>query len=268
MKPRGVSLFQASWATLRREWLSHRLNRFLYWHLGLLAAAGILALLVAPENSERGVAWFLLHGVLYVVSLSSVLLGLSSAQAEMDELPFLATQPMGLGSWLAGKAVGLVGVVLPSGLLLVVPWLVLHGWSGVLVTFALASAAVCVALTLLGLAVGLWVRESVRALLTAVGVWFVLLFGTDLLLLVAAGSPWIREHPGWWVAPLMLNPLDALRVLTMLAVEGAALSTLRASPLVQWWAGHPVAWLASCVGLWCVFLYLLAWAATRRIRRS
>ena len=46
----------------------------------------------------------------------------------------------------------------------------------------MAAAGVCVALALLGLAVGFWVRDHVRGLLLALGLWFGLLFGMDLVL--------------------------------------------------------------------------------------
>src|SRR5512138_1176452 len=105
--------WRAMRATIGREWLSHRVNRFLHWHLGLLAIAGVAAVLVAPEGEANGVAWFLLYAVLYVISLSAVLLGLSSAQAENDETPFLLTQPTGVAPWVAGKAAGLALIVAP-----------------------------------------------------------------------------------------------------------------------------------------------------------
>ena len=42
---------------------------------------------------------------------------------------------------------------------------------------------------LAGLALGFWIRVSVRGLIAAVAAWFILLFGTDLLLLaIAVGS--------------------------------------------------------------------------------
>ena len=46
-----------------------------------------------------------------------------------------------------------------------------------------------------GLAVGFWVLRSVRGLLTAMAVWFAMLFRTDLLLLAVSGAPWIWRGP-------------------------------------------------------------------------
>ncbi|HRP05657.1 MAG TPA: hypothetical protein PLV87_12160, partial [Opitutaceae bacterium] len=76
-------------AALRREWVSHRLNRFLHAHLLLILAAGLLPLLTPDGGLARGAAWWVLHAVLYAVSLSALLLGLSSAHAESEEFVWL-----------------------------------------------------------------------------------------------------------------------------------------------------------------------------------
>jgi len=264
---RTLAFSRAVPATLRREWLSHRINRFFYWHLALLVAAGTLAVFVAPAQAESGVAWFILNAVLYAVSLSSLLFGLSSSQAESEELPFLATQPTGLGPWVIGKALGLASMVAPASLLLVVPGWITNGWSPLLGQLASASAGICIVLALLGLAIGLWIREPVRALIVAIGVWFALLFATDLLLLLAAGSPWIRDHAALWVVPLMANPLDALRIMVMLTLERAAFSSLGSTPLVQWWIANAGTWLAACLLLWSLAAVAAAIAGATRIRK-
>lgn len=236
--------------TIGREWLSHRVNRFLYWHLALLALAGVAAVMLAPEDSERGVAWFLLNAVLYAVSLSSLLLGLSSAQAEADEMAFVATQPMGLTPWVMGKALGLVALVAPATFLLIVPAVAIDGFSSFLLGLAAASAIACVVLTLAGLAVGLWVRDPVRGLIGAIALWFLLLFVTDILLLLTAGSPWVHAHPSAWVVPLMLNPLDAFRVAVLFKIEQAAFSGMVTGSLTEWWIAHAGWWLGLNGAAW------------------
>ena len=65
---------------------------------------------------------------------------------------------------------------------------------------------------LAGLAIGFWMRDSVRGLIASVAAWMVFLFGTDLLLLALAGAPLLQQNPDLWIAPLMANPLDAFRV--------------------------------------------------------
>jgi len=264
----GAGFGRTMLATIGRECLSHRVNRFLHWHLGLLALAGIAAVLISPEDEARGVAWFILYAVLYVISLSAVLLGFSSAQAETDETPFLLTQPAGLGPWIAGKAVGLAIVVAPPAVLLIVPWWITGGWSAALGTLAVATAGLCVVLAIAGLAVGLWIRDPVRGLIGAVALWFFGLFATDLLLLLAAGSTWMHEHPAVWVAPLMANPFDALRVTVLLIVERSAFNTMGAGELVAWWTAHTGWWLTICLTSWTTIVWAAALAGAARWRRG
>ena len=81
-------------------------------------------------------------------------------------------------------------------------------------------------------------RDHVRGLLIALGAWFVLLFGVDLALLALSGAPWVQDAPGLWVALLMANPLDALRITVIFDVERAAFAGLDGGGLVAWWLAH------------------------------
>lgn len=262
------SSLRAVAATIGREWLSHRVNRFLHWHLGLLVLAGTAAVFAAPAGEARGVAWFLLYAVLYVVSLSAVLLGLSSAQAERDEAPFLLTQPTGIAPWVAGKAAGLALIVAPASALLILPSLLSEGWSAALGTLAAATAGLSVVLTTAGLALGLWIHDPVRGLIAAIALWFAWLFATDLLLILVAGAPWVQAHPSLWVAPLMANPFDALRISVLLTLERAAFNALGSGALVVWWTAHAGVWLAVCLFAWTAIAWFAALAGARHQRRG
>lgn len=249
-------------ASFSREWTSHRLNRFLHAHLGLTLAAG--SLVVLTPNGVGGAVWWVLHAVLYAVSLSALLLGLSSAQAEADEFPLLLTQPAGPGAWVAGKAIALVQIVVLSSFLLVLPAFVVGDGSRGLVSVALGAAGLSAVCAVLGLALGFWIRDAVRGLVAAVGIWFALLFGTDLLLLGLGGVPFLQAHPSAWVAPLMLNPLDAFRVTVLFGVEHAAFSGLSSGQLAGWWIQHAGAWLGALLAGWMAFASFLAWFGARR----
>ena len=96
-------------ATFHREIAEHRLNRFLHVHLGLSAVVGLLPLFT-PDAAARSAPSWGLQGVLYCLSLSSLLLGLSAAQGDADEFPLLFTQPVGRGSWMAGKSAALAAM--------------------------------------------------------------------------------------------------------------------------------------------------------------
>jgi Cu-processing system permease protein len=250
-------------AACQRELAANRVNRFLHVHLALAASAGLLPLFT-PEDVGIAAPVWVLHAVLYCLSLSALLLGLSSAHAEADEFPLLFTQPAPRWAWLLGKGAGLALVLLPAALLLVLPAALAGGVTLALAGLGAAATGVTLALAAVGLAVGFWVRDAVRGLLTALGVWFVLLFGTDLLLLAVSGAPWVQRQSDLWVALLMGNPLDALRITVIFDVEHAAFAGLDGSGLVRWWLAHGWVWLALVVALWTAAGFSAGLAGARR----
>ncbi|PTY08184.1 hypothetical protein DB347_00935 [Opitutaceae bacterium EW11] len=251
-------------ATLQREWLSQRLNRFFYWHVGLLVICGLSTLIAPPEAAARGAAWWILQVVLFAISMSSLLLGLSSSHAELDEMSLLQTHPVSNRSWTTGKALGLLLITFPTALLLVLPAALSQGPAWLLVGVAAAAGGVSGVFSLLGLALGAWIRDPVRGLISAVALWLGLLVGTDLLLLLTAGSEFVQSHPRVWVLPLMLNPLDAFRITVLFTVEHAAFTGLQAGGLTEWWLHHGGVWLTSCLAAWAILAWLIATAGTAR----
>jgi hypothetical protein len=246
MTPLARSAFSAAF---RRELAANRLSRFLYAHLSFALVAALLPLFT-PDDAVAAAPWWALQAVLYCLSLSSMLLGLNSAHGESDEFPMIFAQPAPRWAWLAGKAAGLVSVLVPSALLLVVPAAFAGGVTSALAAIALAAAGLTIALASFGLAIGFWVRDHVRGLIAALGLWFLLLAGTDLLLLSVSGLEWIHRYPAVWIAPLMLNPLDALRVTVLFSIDNAAPAGLDSSSLAAWWIGHGGAWLVGLLIFW------------------
>jgi len=250
-------------AAFQRELAANRVNRFLHVHLALAAAAGVLPLFT-PDDAAAAAPLWLLHGVIYCLSLSALLLGLSSAHAEADEFPLLFAQPAPRWAWLLGKASGLALVLALAAVPLAGPTAIAGGASWALAGLAAAAFAVTLALAAVGLAIGFWVRDGVRGLLSGLGAWFVLLFGTDLLLLAVSGAPWIQERTGLWVGLLMANPLDALRITVIFDVEHAAFAGLDAGVVVRWWIAHGWTWLALVAGAWTVSGFSAGLAGARR----
>ena len=250
-------------AAFQRELAANRVNRFLQTHFALAAAAGLLPAFTPDEIASAAPLW-VLHGVIYCLSLSALLLGLSSAHAEADEFPLLFAQPVSRAAWLVGKGAGLSLVLAGAALLLVLPSALLGGVDRALVAIAVAAAGVTMALAAVGLGIGFWVRDPVRGLLTGLAAWFVLLFGTDLLLLAVSGAPWIHDRASLWVALLMSNPLDALRVTVIFDVEQAAFTGLEAGGLVRWWLAHSWLWLALLVSLWTLGGFAASLTGARR----
>ena len=64
--------------------------------------------------------------------------------------------------------------------------------------------------------------------------------------------------------PVMLNPLSALRVTMMFAMEGTAAAGLGSGTLVGWWLEHGVLWLAALITGWIAALFGLGVLAARR----
>jgi Cu-processing system permease protein len=250
-------------ASCQRELAANRVNRFLHVHLALAAVAGFLPLLTPDDPSGAAPLW-VLHAVLYCLSLSSLLLGLSSSHAEADEFPLLFAQPAPRWAWLLGKLAAVTTVLGTASLLLIMPAALVGGLTLPLVAIAGAAWGVTLALAAVGLAVGFWVRDPVRGLLAAIGLWFGMLFGTDLLLLWVSGAPWIHERPALWVAVLMGNPLDAFRVTVLFNIEQAAFAGLDAGPLVRWWISHGWLWLTLLVGMWSAGAFAIGLAGARR----
>jgi hypothetical protein len=250
-------------AALTRELLANRLSRFLHVHLLLATTAGLLPLFT-PTDAATAAPWWVLQAVLYCLSLSALLLGLNSAHGEADEYPMLFSQPTSRGAWLAGKTAGLSALVVPSAVLLVAPAALMGGFTAGLGAMAAAAAGLSVAMAAAGLALGFWIRDHVRGLLAALAVWFVLLFGSDILLLAIAGAPWVQARPGLWVVVLMLNPLDALRVTALFGIQGAAPPGLDSTGLIRWWLAHSGAWLALLLAGWTAGGLLTGLAGARR----
>ncbi|HTV00715.1 MAG TPA: hypothetical protein VMF13_09270 [Luteitalea sp.] len=250
-------------AALRREIAEHRLNRFLHVHVALCAAVGLLPLFT-PDAAARSAPAWTLQSVLYCLSLSALLLGLSAAHGDADEFPLLFTQPVSRVAWLAGKAAAIAALIVPASTLLVLPTALTGGLTAALAIVAAAAAGVCIALALVGLAVGFWVRDHVRGLLFALGLWFGLLFGIDLLLLAVSGAPWVQTHADGWVMLLMVNPLSALRVTMIFGLEQVAPASIGASPIVQWWLGHGLTWLTLLLTAWMAATFGLGCLGARR----
>jgi hypothetical protein len=250
-------------ATFRREIAEHRLNRFLHVHVTLCAVIGLLPLFT-PDDAARSAPAWVLQAVLYCLSLSSLLLGLSAAHGDADEFPILFTQPVGRAPWLAGKTAALAALIGPASVLAIAPAAIASGWTSALGFVGAAAAAVCLVMALLGLAIGCWVRDHVRGLLIALGAWFGLLFGVDLVLLALSGSPFVQQHADAWAAPLMVNPLSALRVTMLFTLERTAPASIGAGPLVGWWLEHGGVWLTAILGAWAAAMFGLGVAGARR----
>ena len=105
-------------------------------------------------------------------------------------------------------------------------------------------------MALLGLAIGFWVRDHVRGLLLALGLWFGLLFGIDLLLLALPGCRGCSSSPTIWVLPLDVQSAAALRVTVLFGLEHDGAGRHRRGAVVGLVARHGGLWLAPLLTAW------------------
>ena len=217
-----------------------------------LSAGGVLAVQGFARTSVS-----LLQLVIWAVPLVALLAG-AAAGAECREAEFVFALPVSRSDVLLSRWVAHV-VVLGAALLLGlgVAGIVIGAFAGAadglryltLTAIACLLLAACLAL---GLMIGVMARTRMRALAVAIGAWFVLGIGIDLLAIAAlailppGGASWEL------VALLAINPVAAARVLG-LGLFGA---DVLAGP-----TGAALRAVLSGWGAWVLLATLVAWTA-------
>jgi Cu-processing system permease protein len=219
------------------------------WVFGFTALFALLVLGLSyfglAQNREVGFQGFarvtlsLMNLVLFIVPLTSLLLGVSSIAAAGESLTLLLAQPLGRGEVLAGKFLGLSAA-------LVVSQALGFGVGGIVITLQtgadqlpgfLALTALSMTLACLMVAASLCIAafwpDRLRAVTAALLLWLLLVVAYDLALLGA--TMLFRGLPLQAVLfpALLLNPVDLARVLTTLAVGSGALFGPTSAVLVR-----------------------------------
>ena len=205
------------------------------WLLGCAALIAVLGLAATAAGSDdvtgASVATFgrttatLLNLSLLLAPLVAVLMGAASITGERERgtLELMLAQPLTRSHLLLAKHGGLLVAItaatcagfLPAGLMIAAA--AGPGPLASFVMFPLLASACAAAMAGLGLLVSVTSRSAVQAQGTAVGIWFTFALLYDLLLigvLAASGLP-----AEWLAASLVINPVDAARVLGVLALE-------------------------------------------------
>ncbi|HWL52696.1 MAG TPA: ABC transporter permease subunit [Chthoniobacteraceae bacterium] len=237
------------WCTLlRRELRTALLNRFVHLLSLVTLAVGIAPLF--REHAGESAPYFLIQAILYLIPLFALLTGAGSAQSDLEERPFLLTQPVGrltlvLGKW---SALWLV-FSLASGLLVLPSALgpAALGPLGLLWLSAVESSAIFLAL---GMALGFSTDDRVKAHLALLCLWLFLLAGLDLIALSAVQAGFFSSDATPWLLVLMLNPLDAFRIGALFSMEQVPLELSKLPPPGQWWLENPNTWFALLAALW------------------
>lgn len=216
-----------------REVREARRNRWLWLYaLVFVALASALVWLGLSALGSYGVAGFgrtgasLINLILLIVPLMGLTLGALSIAGERERgtLLFLLAQPVNAAEVLIGKYLGLAFALIAalsagfglSGLLI--------AWHGGFVQsdLYLALWGLTVLLVLLSLAVGFLIsalaRKGATAMGTALFVWLLLVFLSDLGVMGTALV--LRLSVGQLLSLALLNPLQSFKLLAVLIVQG------------------------------------------------
>ena len=242
-------------------------------------AAGSIAVSVAGLRSlrELGLAGAgaatdaLLHLALLLPPLIGLLLGAGSLARDRERglLAVLAAQPVDrrqlplaafIGSvgavWAVvafgfGAATVLIGAVADAGDL-----------ASLLAVGAISLAATACAVAL-GVAVSALSRSHHQATAAAAALWLLLALGLDLLL--AGVAPGLGLGPGGLLAAVLVNPLEAARVLALLVIDdGAGLGTFGTYLVDRMGTGGAAAALLGSLACWTAAPLWVAGRVTHR----
>ena len=207
-------------------------NRWLIGYAALLGTLGLAATSTGLESTS-GLALqafgrttaTLMNLCLLLSPLVAVLMGAGSIAGERERgtLEHLLAQPLTRTSLLLGKHAGLlialslatIAGFVPAGVLIASAAGL--GMIGHYLLFPAIASLAAAAMAGVGLFISVSSRSAVQAQGTAVFAWFGFVLLYDLLLigsLAASGMP-----AAWLAAALVANPVDAARVLGVLALE-------------------------------------------------
>lgn len=205
--------------------------------------------------------------------LMGLLLGAGSLAGARERglLAMMAAQPVPRWTLIVGVFLGLVGALwLTVAIGFGLAALVLAGVADVgdlapLGALVVSTLAVSTAGLALGIAISAFAAGRTQAVALAVALWFLFALGMDLAL--AGLGPAVHLGPKGLLAAVLLNPLEAARILAMLAAEpsGTALGPFGAYVTGAFGVGGAAALLAGAIALWIAApLALARWAFPRR----
>ena len=212
--------------------------------------------------------------VLLLVPLTALLIGVTSLAPER-EAEILFSQPVRRQSVLLGRLLGLFAALAAAqGLGLGAAGLVVFsqsGADGLGGYVALAAGGLALTAVFLGLAALIAVRGlgrgRSRPLAIALVTWFVAALLFDVAALGAASLLPSGAASRLLVVSVIVNPVDAVRTASLLAIEGAAAFGAASLAFLRFTSGpwKAAGLLAASVALWAL---APAWLAMRRIAKA
>ena len=207
-------------------------NRWLIAYAVLLAALGVAATATGLDSSSglaiqafgRTTAT-LMNLCLLLAPLVAVLMGAASIAGEQERgtLEHLLAQPLTRTQLLLGKHAGLLVALtaatffgfLPAGVLIAAA--ADPGMLGHYLLFPTIAALAGAAMAGIGVLISVTSRSAVQAQGTAVFAWFAFVLLYDLVLMGSLAVSGVAAE--WLAVALVANPVDAARVLGVLALE-------------------------------------------------
>lgn len=213
--------------------------------------------------------------VLFLVPLTSLLIGVLQLAPERGAAELLFSQPVGRGAVLVGKMLGLLQALVAAqafgfgaaGLVIFSQ----SGGSGLGSFVMVALGSVVLTAVFLGIAAlisaGSPGRRRARVLAVALVVWFALVVLFDVVALGIATLLPSGAASRVLICGVILNPVDAVRTGALLAVEGSAAFGSASLAFLRFTGGSAgaAAWIAASL---CVWIVLPAWLAVLRLRRT
>ncbi len=249
-------------ALIRREVITTFHNRFVQI-FAVVAWAGSIAV-AALSGRPEAVPYGLLLLFLYLVPLFGLLVGVSAAHEERDERALLWSQPVPRAAFVLGKAVTLIVALAAVLLGALVAGGVVGASAGTLALLWGLGAGVVLVSVGAGLAAGQYTTNRARGLMVVLVVWVVAFALYDAAALGLSGLGAMQAVPAFWAGLLLLNPIDAVRLAGLFALEDVPFSAPGdAAWMGDLMAGLP-AWVAVLTAVWTGGLLLLA---CRRLRR-
>jgi len=206
-------------------------------------------------------------------SLMGLLLGAGSVVGAREQgvLPMMAAQPVRRSTIVTGMFAGLTAslwTTLAVGFgaaLLVMSGVAKGNDVPAIVTLLAATFGVAMASVSIGVALSTASRTRAQAVAGAVGLWIMLALGVDLAL--AALAPSVHMGPGGLLAAVLVNPLEACRILALLGTDlrGAALGPFGAYLITTFGVAGTIAILIADLFVWTAAPLLVArWLLPRR----
>lgn len=213
--------------------------------------------------------------VLLLVPLSALLLGVMALLPDRGNAELLYSQPVSRSAVLFGTMLGLFeALVAAQAMGFGAAGLAIYSQAGeqglgsfaALIAMSAALTAVFLAIAAL-ICAGTFGQRRTRALALAIAVWFATVVLFDVVAIGVASLLRSGHASRLLIVAALVNPVDALRIGTLLAIEGTAAFGASSLALLRFTGGAPAA-AALIVASTLLWILVPAWLASRRLSRA